>query len=531
MRYVSALALVAVVACGARDGENQGSDNGAFSSAQATLVDFTFDGELLGPSASNLKGQIRAQLLYSVGHLNAEPGVAQLGKVVLSNITATAQGSLYRVRYHAQLPVAWGNKGNVPSSYALTLPHRIDSAGQNAFTSAYAPTCSDEPSAANVDNFWYHYRPHLSGCTIAPADVVTLNAKVTPSAKNTTGKYPEYDRVWDDGILRIVAVFGKYDDGATSDFDAGIAAYNAFTAALESELQGATTTPALTGSPGAAIPQVTFDLARPDGTRVEATLILVNKLATEGASFDKRYSELTPGADLIVYDGHAGLGANVQSLAQRGRFFPHKYQIFFMNGCDTFAYMDDTLATKRGVLNTDDPSGTKYMDMVTNAMPAFFNSMPDASMAMIRALLAPTAPRTYDSIFTDIDSAQIVVVTGEEDNAFEPGAPTTPSWSFDNAGAVGKAETVSLETDTLPAGSYVFSLLPEPSIAGGDADLRIRVGAPPTITPTYKCPSYLYNSNELCELTLNEPGKIFIAVTGDSSAMKSPFELRAFARR
>ena len=40
--------------------------------------------------------------------------------------------------------------------------------------------------------------------------------------ENTTGKYPEYDKVWEDGTLRVVAIFGKYEDGATTSSDAGI---------------------------------------------------------------------------------------------------------------------------------------------------------------------------------------------------------------------------------------------------------------------------------------------------------------------
>lgn len=40
-----------------------------------------------------------------------------------------------------------------------------------------------------------------------------------------------------------------------------------------------------------------------------------------------------------------------------------------MNASDSFAYVDRSLAERRAVLNPDDPGGTKYMDMVTNAMP------------------------------------------------------------------------------------------------------------------------------------------------------------------
>ena len=98
-----------------------------------------------------------------------------------------------------------------------------------------------------------------------------------------------------------------------------------------------------------------------------------------------------------------------------------QYAIVFMNGCDTFAYVDGHLAEARAELNPDDPTGTRYMDMVTNVMPSFFRSMPYASMAMIDGLLAYEHPKTYDEIFKLIDKSEVVVVTGEEDNVYVPG--------------------------------------------------------------------------------------------------------------
>jgi hypothetical protein len=63
-----------------------------------------------------------------------------------------------------------------------------------------------------------------------------------------------------------------------------------------------------------------------------------------GPVFEDRYNELSTDADVIVYNGHAGLGQNVRKLATMGRFKSGKYQIFYMNGCDTFAYVDGSLA-------------------------------------------------------------------------------------------------------------------------------------------------------------------------------------------
>src|SRR5205807_6234487 len=187
------------------------------------------------------------------------------------------------------------------------------------------------------------------------------------------------------------------------------------------------------------------------------TMLLTDKLMLAPASWQKRFAEVSTNADLIMYNGHAGLGANVRALANMGQFFPGKYQILFIDGCDTFAYADDTWARRRALLNADDASGTKYLDTITNAMPAFFNSMPDASMAMIRALRHPEAPKTYPQIFRGVNPDHVVVASGEEDNVFRPGTPYTPRWQLGEEGFVGKYESVLYTTDVLPAGTYVFS--------------------------------------------------------------------------
>ncbi|MGZ3438305.1 MAG: hypothetical protein ACXVDD_02265, partial [Polyangia bacterium] len=482
-----------------------------------------FDGQLTAASASNPKGLVRAQLLYSVGHFNGDNGVAQLQKLVLTNVTTTSLGGgLYRVSYHAKLPVAWGSKVNLPSSYSFTLPLRADA--PTSFKTKYGPTCNDgEPADVTVDNFWYHYRPHASGCSLASSDVITMNATVAVSNSNSVAKYPEYHKVWEDGRLQIFAIFGKYAVTGKDHSDAGVAAFDEFVAAVRAEFPTATAFPAgLPVDPGIndRADDVTFELTRSDGTQIAITAILVNSVPTAGAAFNKRYAELATNADVVMYNGHAGLGANVRYLSTLGHWFPGKYQILFMDGCDTFAYVDDTIPNQRALLNPDDKPGTRYMDMVTNAMPAYFVSLADSTMALVRALSAPNAPQSWGTIFRNVDSAQVAVVTGEEDNVFTPGYDPGSYWNgFDAAGTVGYKQTLSWTTETLQPGTYVFASSPEASNSSGDADLRVRVGAPPTITSTYKCKSYVANSNERCQLTLTAPAKVYLSVTGDSTAL------------
>src|SRR5256885_15750432 len=84
-----------------------------FSSARASLMDFEFDGELTSATGTNLSGLVRGQLMYTLGQLNGEPGVSRLSKLQLSGVASTWNNGLYRVRYHAKLPVAWGDKSHL----------------------------------------------------------------------------------------------------------------------------------------------------------------------------------------------------------------------------------------------------------------------------------------------------------------------------------------------------------------------------------------------------------------------------------
>jgi hypothetical protein len=293
---------------------------------------------------------------------------------------------------------------------------------------------------------------------------------------------------------------------------------------------GAATTPiSVPFEPGAAMPDITIETTLDDGRTVSVVALLVDEVASAPPSFDARFGEVTPGADVVIYDGHAGLGANVRALTPKARFFPGKYQLFFMNGCDTFAYEDDSLVKNRIALNPDDPSGTKYLDVMRNAMPAYFSSMPDASMAVLDALVNDDAPKSYGDIFKGIDEAQVVVVTGEEDNVYTPSFAPGARWAgWSGHGTAPYQKGTSFVTDTLPAGKYVFQMTPDPSAPGGDADLYLRVGSAAPIDKPFKCPSYKYNSNERCVVSLTAPAKVYMQTSGDKQLVESAYLIRAF---
>ncbi len=92
------------------------------------------------------------------------------------------------------------------------------------------------------------------------------------------------------------------------------------------------------------------------------------------------------------------------------------------------------------------------MDIVNNAMPAFFHSMSGATMSMFRGLLAYAEPMTYEQIFARIDSTQVVLVSGEQDNVFTPGGGGAPqTWAgIRESGTVAKGASTRSRSRSRP---------------------------------------------------------------------------------
>ncbi len=517
----------------------------ADASVLATILDFEFDGELLTDFASPSYAStvIRTQqLLFTIGQLNTNDSVGRLDNLQLSDINVTSEADgRSKITYHAKMPVAWGSKTNLPSSYEFILPRDMGVQAKQAFSDKYRNDCASYSShEITANDIWYYYRPSQYNCKLDPSDVIRINAQVSVSPVNTTGKFPEYHKVWEDNRLQVVAVFGKYEDGATASGDAGIAAYNEFIQSVRSSLSvfPLTTSPAeFAPAPGVATPDIAFTATLPDGKLVQIHALLVDSVANAGREFYARYEELSTRADLIAYNGHAGLGQNVRALARYGQWVAGQYVIVFMNGCDTYAYVDGSLATTRARVNSDDPSGTKYLDFVVNAMPAYFHADAEASMAMIRGLMDFGSPRTYEQIFAEIDSSQIVLVTGEQDNEYFPMFPLggsqpdagtpSPAASWDGVNevaTVAQGEEKRWASPALAAGKYLVELKTEGAEGSGDADLYVRVGTAPSAS-LYDCRPYLNGSNETCLADVPEGAALHIMVKGYAPA--STFRLIA----
>jgi hypothetical protein len=414
--------LLALVGCHQLE-ETQGDLDEKQASAIADFYDFSWSGQMFRQSCSYAEGAIDDQVLYTVGQLNGDNSVGRLDQLKIDNIETESTETGCFITYDAVLPVAWGAGGAVPESYEFVLPRDMSKASIEDFVDAYTDRCLDwgaHDVTAGV--FWYYYRPNNGRCKLEPEDVVRLPVSVAPSADATEGQYPEYHKVWEDGVFNVVAIFGKAkEDGSESDV--GVRGYGEFIRQVREELRDneLLLTPSdMPDRPGTDVPFVRIKTTLADGKQVIVNAFLVEKVTNAPASFWAEYESLTETADYIVYNGHSGLGQNVRALARRGNWIEGQYAILFLNGCDTYAYIDASVLDAHADVNDDDDTGTRYLDVVANAMPSYFRSMPQATMAIFRGLLSYDLPMTYEEILKDIDSSEVALVTGEHDNEFTP---------------------------------------------------------------------------------------------------------------
>lgn len=382
------------------------------------------DGVVISSSNNEqvIKREIRDQLYYTMGQLNAYNSVADLSRSTISlNEVNPLPGGLFEAHFAAKLFVSWPRQSAVPQPLILIMPAQMDLVSD--FMTANV-NCRDEFShEAEVGNFWYYFRPEASGCPLRAGGVQgedslmvrRFGMTMTVSAENTSGKFPEYSKVWEDGQLVVTAMFGKEEAGAMEPSDAGISSFNAMYLGLRQAF--GTPVSQSVNLPQGGVPGPRFDdvemVFNTQRGPLKVAIMLLEGVRNMTPAQTQHYNLRTKDSDFVSYSGHSGLGANIRALARMGSFTANQYQIFFVNGCDTFAYVDNSLRDAHAAANPGF-AGSKFFDIITNSMPSYFHLNSRGNISIISSLIGQQL--TYRQILRQIDSSQMPVVTGEEDN-------------------------------------------------------------------------------------------------------------------
>lgn len=507
------VALVAAACTGKNDDANMrtAGEQSELTSVEAVFYNFEWDGSLVR-SSTNINNSIEQHIRWTVGQLNGNNSIGRLDNTEVSEVEVADGG----INYHAKMVVAWGEH-EVPASYALRLPKRVDYQFLNNFIEKYAETCMDDPGEDHdltPDNGWYYYRPELQNCELDPEDSVIMEASLTENSEMTTNKFPEYHKVWEDNTLRVVAIFGKVEEDGDEN-DGGYRGFNRFVYRISRLLRNydlLTIPPDLKVSgfstPSVPAPEVTDAELRgylPGDRRVVVNAFVVPSLSSAGKDFFDKYESLSAAADFIAYNGHADLGNNVSLLARKGKWVRDQWVAVMMNGCDTFAYIDPALTKAHMEVNPDDRNGTAYLDLFNNAMPVMFTVTAPDTMAVIDGLISYNSPMSYEQILRNFSSSQVALVSGEEDNVYKPGY-------------VGKQWTVEYGIATVAPKTWKHygpfrvdsdGLIKVYTSGLYDADLYVKKGSQASDS-RYDCKSESPYANEQC--VLKGAGEYHVAV-------------------
>ncbi len=405
---------VSGAACSSPTEEAAGEED-AITSNDGTVLELRFSTEVTAAADTPARQAILAQLQYVQGILTTDQRAnAQVGLVELSNVLETPSGASKKITYSASLPVIWPRGTRVSTRYDLKLPRDVTKLDE--FNAKYDGKCGT--NEYGQETFWHDWNPKASGCRPG-SEVLTARTSVRVHPQTTQGKLPEYNRIWEDDALDIVAVFGIISSNTPDD--EGAREMQNVVDTIASSLTDVQRTENPTSWDMIRDVKVTGKL-NVDGRERRVTLdaMLVQEVASTGPAFGERFGAASENADFIVYSGHSGLGKNINGLAERTRVKAGKYQLMYLNGCQTFAYLGNDLHSRKITANgaANDPRGTKDLDIVANALPAYGDNG-DTIFTLYDAIRTySAAPKTYNDLLRDFSSLHLVAVFGEEDNTF-----------------------------------------------------------------------------------------------------------------
>lgn len=313
-------------------------------------------------------------------------------------------------------------------------PNEIYALGMNS--SGTLNLCTDEHYNSEGD-FWYFWDVGMENCPLAEntSDVLRISGRLKP-LKNTTLTYPEYDLLYGDngnGDLTEISFFLGYideirhvnrpmrrDDAfATLKFlekdlkERGFEkseSRDAFRVYANGSIQN-----------GANFWRVYEKTVRALGreTTVRVNILLADtELGTNDTTFHSYLVPALESSDIVIYDGHSGLGGNLDlANLPAVSFDPSKYQIFFFNGCSSYPYFNGTYLNAKG--------GSKMLDVITSGLPTLsYTSGPNAVAFANRFLEGKTT--SYQKILSELEASNddagtyLMGVSGDEDNSFRP---------------------------------------------------------------------------------------------------------------
>jgi hypothetical protein len=269
--------------------------------------------------------------------------------------------------------------------------------------------CADDDDHIGLDSsvYWYRWLPEQASCTIALQDLKVSVSKVFSATTTTAAnkRYPEYDQLIADKKVTAVIMFGQIGDGAITDYDPGMQAFNQYARWLKAAKYKEVTAPV----------GKRFELVVA-GNTVQIDLYSPKDFSGLGdyahfANFQKAIGE----HEIVAWDGHSMLGAS--DFWSRPTY-PAGYQIFLYGGCLGYEYYVKPILHGKG-------DSWNKLDLMSSVVEVSANANEFAAPAIAKIVwaLSHNYTASWRDILTTVRSNvgdSTFGVSGARENCFTP---------------------------------------------------------------------------------------------------------------
>lgn len=345
-----------------------------FSSPVVKKVAFSIGaGTVLTKSPNPHKNSVQNQLKYLFGALNEIDSGVDFPSLTIEIESIKSNNGYSEIHFNAKGSIAWDSKRQIPKTLNIVLPKRGDEEGLTAFVNKYQEKCARKPSS--LATFWNYYRPNKANCPLKDnfsQDTILLSVHLEESPISHTRREPNYRQIFDDNTLEISAIITK-DDIANSQ-DISIWEFN--------NLCQLFSTNALTFY---QIINECHSESHRNGLTIKVHVFLVDNFNDRPDLFLQKISPYLLSSDVVSFNGHSGMGVNIESWLKLYPVPKDKYQIIFLNSCDTYGYFRNEFFDQFKAINQAE-SSSEYLDVILNATPNYFGTFADSNSSIILGL-------------------------------------------------------------------------------------------------------------------------------------------------
>jgi len=384
-----------------------------------------------GERAGEIRELVNYQLSFLIGHFQSHshlkrfpyPGVLGDSQTIKFKKVGPRVGETQLITYSFKGKTNFHEDifgSNLEASVPLRIPLNTETFYRLGLVKG-VNKCTDEHYNSE-DDLFYFWDPELKGCPLKgdTKTVQHIDGKLK-KLNNTKSSYPEYDRLYLNQELKVSIFFGYIDDypakiGKKDD------AYLAFED-VEAELlaHGFEVMEEKTFGKINHLRVFEKSLINQLGQKqkvVVEMLLSDTSLNSTDSVFVSAFTKALMESQIVAYDGHSGLGGNLDISRFPISKLKSQYQVYFFNGCSSYPYFNGMYFSKK-------PQGKKNLEIITSGLPTLSSTSATNMLAFIDPFIQGKTI-SYQTLLNRIENSNgnedtyLMGVNGDEDNSFKP---------------------------------------------------------------------------------------------------------------